>query len=145
LDSTIAPFQLIGAPWIDGRKLAKYLAPRNIPGVRFAPTQFLPTAGAFEGRSCSGIRVLLVDRKSFDAGRLGVELESALYHLYPQVFAIDRTVSLVGSQSVVQAIKAGADPVTIVRSWNPQIESFLSLGDRYLLYPTPGSAGQGTL
>jgi uncharacterized protein YbbC (DUF1343 family)/CubicO group peptidase (beta-lactamase class C family) len=142
---TNIPFQLIGAPWIDGRKLAEYLASRDIPGVRFVPTQFVPTADIFAGRSCSGVRVLLVDRKSFDAGRLGVEIESALYHLYPSTFEIDRTVSLVGSRAVVEAIKAGTDPVTIARSWDPQVASFLSLRDRYLLYPAVGDVGHGAV
>ena len=137
---TDIPFQVVGAPWIEGRTLAGYLAGRDIPGVRFAPTRFVPAASDFAGKSCSGVRVLLVDRKSLDAGRLGVELASALYFLYPEVFEIDRTTSLVGSRSVLRAIKAGEDPVTIVRDWQPAVRSFLALRSRYLLYPDSGPA-----
>jgi uncharacterized protein YbbC (DUF1343 family)/CubicO group peptidase (beta-lactamase class C family) len=132
---TEIPFQVIGAPWIDSRTLAGYLAGRDIPGVRFAPIRFVPVASEYKGRLCSGIRVLLVDRKSFDAGRLGVELESALYRLYPKVFQIDSTASLVGSRSVLQAIKAGEGPVEIAQGWEPAVRAFLALRSRYLLYP----------
>jgi uncharacterized protein YbbC (DUF1343 family)/CubicO group peptidase (beta-lactamase class C family) len=136
---TQTPFQIIGAPWIDGWSLAGYLARRDIPGVRFAPARFVPQASEFKDRACSGVRVLLVDRGALDAGRLGVEIESALYHLYPKVFEIGRTTSLVGSRAVVQAIEAGEDPASIARSWQGQVQSFLSLRSRYLLYPEADS------
>ena len=132
---TPTPFQVIGAPWINARELASYLALRNIPGVRFVPTQFVPVASAFKDISCWGVRLLLVDRKSLDAGRLGVELESALYRLYPKSFDIDSTLSLVGSRAVLQAIKQGDDPVAIEQGWRPQVATFLAVRDRYLLYP----------
>ena len=132
---TGTPFRIIGAPWIDARQLANYLAERSIPGVRFVPARFTPTASPFKGRSCAGVRVLLVDRKSLDAGRLGVELESALYRLYPTAFEIDSTLSMVGSRSVLQAIKVGDDPVDIARGWQPLVASFLAVRSRYLLYP----------
>ena len=80
-------------------------------------------------------RVLLVDRQSLDAGRLGVELESALYRLYPKVFDIDSTLSMVGSRSVLRAIKVGDDPGDIARGWQRQVASFLAMRSRYLLYP----------
>jgi len=84
---------------------------------------------------CSGVRVLLVDRELLDVGRLGVELESALYRLYPQAFQIDSMLSMVGSRSVLEQIKAGSDPIVIVRGWQPRMALFLAMRSRYLLYP----------
>jgi len=132
---TPTPFQVIGAPWINARELAGYLSLREIPGVRFVPTQFVPAASAFKGISCWGVRLLLVDRKSLDAGRLGIELESALYRLYPKSFDIDSTLSLVGSRAVLRAIKQGDDPIGIAQGWQPQVAAFLTVRSRYLLYP----------
>jgi len=34
---TDTPFEVIGAPWLDGPRLATYLNARRIPGVRFIP------------------------------------------------------------------------------------------------------------
>ena len=139
---TATPFQVIGAPWIDARELAGYLVRRDIPGVRFVPTRFIPAASLFKGTPCSGVRVLLVDRKSLDAGRLGVELESALYRLYPHDFEIDSTLSMVGSRTVLQEIKHGDEPVAIARGWQPQLTSFLAMRSRYLIYPDSQSPPQ---
>jgi uncharacterized protein YbbC (DUF1343 family) len=45
---TDTPFEVIGAPWIDGRKLAAYLNERNLSGVRFVPIRFKPNASVFK-------------------------------------------------------------------------------------------------
>lgn len=137
---TGTPFELVGAPWIDARQFARYLDRRGIPGVRFVPARFVPSADRYSGENCPGVRILLVDRGSLEAGRLGVELASALYRLYPERFEIGRTLSLVGSRSVLRAIEAGEDPVAIVRSWQPSLRTFRSLRRRYLLYPDTGTS-----
>jgi uncharacterized protein YbbC (DUF1343 family)/CubicO group peptidase (beta-lactamase class C family) len=129
------PFELLGAPWIDGGLLASELSRRDIPGVRFVPAAFTPTADRYRNQPCQGVRLLLVDRRVFDAGRLAVELEAALYRLYPTRFEIERTLSLLGSESVLQAIKAGKDPIAITRNWQLSLQAFLSLRAHYLLYP----------
>lgn len=134
---TETPFEVVGAPWIDGRTLAGYLDRRGIPGVRFVPAGFIPGADRYAGRLCSGVRILLVDRPALEAGRLGVELASALYRLYPQRFEIEGALSLIGSRSVLRAIEAGEEPVAITRSWRSSLQTFLSIRHRYLLYPEP--------
>lgn len=81
---TDTPFQILGAPWIDGPALARCLAQRNLPGVRCAPVSFTPAASRFQGRLCHGVRILLANRRSLRSGLLGVELISALHRLYPR-------------------------------------------------------------
>ena len=39
---TATPFEIVGAPWIDGRELAHYLNERDLPGIRFVPVNFMP-------------------------------------------------------------------------------------------------------
>ena len=39
---TDTPFEVVGAPWIDGQQLAAYLNSRRIAGVRFVPVRFTP-------------------------------------------------------------------------------------------------------
>ena len=45
---TDTPFEIVGAPWIQGDKLAEYLNQRAIPGVRFVPLRFTPKASVFK-------------------------------------------------------------------------------------------------
>src|SRR5262249_3479122 len=46
---TSAPFEQLGAPWIDGAALAAELTRRNIRGVVFAPARFTPSQDLYRG------------------------------------------------------------------------------------------------
>ncbi len=131
---TDTPFEVLGAPWVDGRKLAEYLNGRRIQGVRFMPTDFTPTAAKFKGQLCHGVQVLLLDREALDSPELGIELASALYQLFPGDFQLDKTLPLAGSRDVTASIKAGEDPRAIAVSWQPALNSFLQMRAKYLLY-----------
>ncbi len=128
------PFELVGAPWIDSAALLSYLDQRKIPGVRFQSADFTPSADTYAGRSCQGVRIFLDDRLALDSPALGIELISALHHLYPLDFKIDATLPMVGSRQALEQIKSGVDPKQIVAGWQPELEKFRILRARYLLY-----------
>lgn len=131
---TEAPFELLGAPWIDGNELAAYLNGRNIQGVRFVPADFVPSENRYKNRLCHGVRIALTERQTLDAPALGVEIASALYRLYPQDFQLDKTLSLIGSRQVLAALRNGEDPGAIAAQWQGRVEEFRALRARYLLY-----------
>jgi hypothetical protein len=76
----------------------------------------------------------VTDRNALDVAALGVELAAALYRLYPGKFLIDKTVGMIGSRQVIQAIKNGDDPRVMERRWQPGLEAFGRLRAKYLLY-----------
>jgi uncharacterized protein YbbC (DUF1343 family)/CubicO group peptidase (beta-lactamase class C family) len=131
---TETPFELLGAPWMQGQELADYLNQRKIPGVRFLPVDFTPTASRYANRRCSGVRIVLTDRQILDAAVLGIEIASALSHLYPQHFEINKTLGLIGARWVLQAITHGQDPQAIAQQWQERLDSFRRLRAKYLLY-----------
>ncbi|NIP60546.1 MAG: DUF1343 domain-containing protein, partial [Gemmatimonadetes bacterium] len=66
---TPRPFQWIGAPWLDGGRLAERLNARDLPGVRFEAARFTPESpgdGKFPGVEVEGIRFVLADRDAYD-------------------------------------------------------------------------------
>jgi uncharacterized protein YbbC (DUF1343 family) len=132
---TDTPFELLGAPWIESRKLAAHLNERKIQGVRFLPVEFTPRSGPFKGQVCHGISLVLLDRQALNSPELGVELVAALYRLFPQDFQIDKTLTLVGARGVLAAIKKGHDPGSIVRRSYEAREPFRRMREKYLLYP----------
>jgi uncharacterized protein YbbC (DUF1343 family)/CubicO group peptidase (beta-lactamase class C family) len=133
---TDTPFEVLGAPWIDSRKLADYLNARRVQGVRFVSYDFTPRENRFAGELCHGVEIDLVDRDALDAPELGVELAAALYKLFPQGFQIDKTLPLVGSRTVLDAIKHGHDPRRIAYDWEQNdLGRFRKLRAKYLLYP----------
>ncbi len=131
---TGTPFELLGAPWVRGRELADYLNLRNIDGVTFLPVEFTPESSLYKGRTCRGTRILLKDRGTLDSGLLGIEIVSALRRLFPRDFKIDGTRTLIGSQQVLEAIKAGEDPRAVALMWKAPLERFLGMREKYLLY-----------
>ena len=131
---TDTPFEILGAPWIDGPALAGHLAGRAIAGVRIEPTIFTPRQWAFAGQPCQGVRFSLTDRDRLDTPVLGLELIAALQRLHPDRFAIDRTIGLLGSRQSLEAIKAGVDPKEIAATWGAGIEAYRLRRERYLMY-----------
>ena len=132
---TDRPFELLGAPWIEAKKLAAYLNERRVQGVRFIPVEFIPHTGPFSGYICHGIGMALIDREALDAPELGVEIAAALHRLFPGEFSLEKTLPLVGSRWVVDAIRAGDDPQSIALRWQAPLQRFRKLRAMYLLYP----------
>lgn len=139
---TETPFEILGAPWIDGKSLARRLNERQITGVRFSPVDFKPVTDIYKKRLCRGVKVSLTDRHLLDSPLLGIEILSALYRLHPKDFAIDDTLGLVGDRSILAAIKEGQDPRSIAHSWQGPLDSFVLLRSRFLLYGPAGPVSQ---
>ncbi len=131
---TDTPFELLGAPWIDGRKLADALNRRDIAGVFFIPANFSPDDSRYAHQPCHGVRLLLTDRRELDSPFLGIELASTLHQLYPEQFHTKEILSMVGSPSWVQAITDGKDPRSIAPQWQEGLREFSALRKRFLLY-----------
>jgi len=130
---TDTPFQLIGAPWIDGVRLAAELNARDSPGVRFYPVTFTPNASRYQGERCGGVSIVLMDRERLPVVRLGLELASALDHLYGPRFELDRVAGLFG-RDVVNQLRNGESPQRIVDRWGPQEAAWRRLRAPHLLY-----------
>jgi uncharacterized protein YbbC (DUF1343 family)/CubicO group peptidase (beta-lactamase class C family) len=131
---TEATFELLGAPWINGRQLAAYLNARNISGARFVPTSFTPSASTYAGQKCEGVNIVLIDRNAFDAPKLGIELASALHKLYPEQFHLERMIELLLNQAAYDAISQGQDSQRIADDWREALEKFQQLRQKYLIY-----------
>lgn len=82
-----APFELVGAPWIDGAALAKTLAARRLPGVRFTSARFTPQSSKHAGQPCGGVRITVTDERRYRAFDTGVAVVCALRQQDPARFA----------------------------------------------------------
>ncbi len=131
---TPTPFELAGAPWIDGARLADYLNRRGISGVAFAPADFSPAAAPYRGRLCHGVRIKLTNRDQLDSPALGVELIGALRRLYPAKFRVGDTLGMIGSRRALEALERGDDPRVVARGWRPPLRAFDGMRAKYLIY-----------
>jgi uncharacterized protein YbbC (DUF1343 family) len=131
---TDTPFEHVGAPWIDGVRLAAALNERGLAGVRFYPVTFTPVSSIFVGERCQGVHVVVTDRNEVKPVRLGVELASALRSLFPDQFEIDAALRLFGSADGLARIREGDDPAAIARSWSVAERRWRAMRAPYLLY-----------
>jgi uncharacterized protein YbbC (DUF1343 family)/CubicO group peptidase (beta-lactamase class C family) len=131
---TDAPFEQIGADWINGRELVAHLASRYIPGVRFYPTRFRPSASHFQGQWVEGVRFLITDREAFSSSRLGLELAAALGRLYPDKIAWEVNRWLIGSRPTIELLAKSEDARAIHQAGQEALADFLKLRQEFLLY-----------
>jgi uncharacterized protein YbbC (DUF1343 family) len=131
---TDTPFEVIGAPWLDGQKLASYLNTRRIPGVRFVPVRFKPNTSIFKNEECNGVNVVITDRSNFRSVRTGIEVAVALHSLYPAEWKVDSYLRLLVNADALEKLKRGASPEELTRSWSESLENFQRIRARALLY-----------
>ena len=132
---TDTPFEQVGAPWIDGRALAAALNARQLPGVRFYPVTFTPSAGSkLGGQACHGVFVIVTDRDRLRPVRVGIEIAAALSKAYGAAFKLEDNAPLIGSTQTIERIRAGEDPAAIAASWRAAEDAWRLMRARYLLY-----------
>jgi uncharacterized protein YbbC (DUF1343 family) len=131
---TDTPFERIGAPWMDGRRLALHLMARKLPGVAFQPLQFTPASSRFAGERCHGIAIVVTNRDSFLPLRTGIEIAHALRVLHRNEWKADRYQKLLGHPMVYQMLIEGFTPKQIERSWSSELPRFEKRREQVLLY-----------
>jgi uncharacterized protein YbbC (DUF1343 family) len=131
---TDTPFEVIGAPWIEPRRLAAELKAARVPGVDFVPLYFTPTASTNRGQKCGGVNLILMDRDKFNSVLAGMALISALYRLYPKDFEIDKVIRLLGNQQALNELKNGRLPADVERAANAGMRDFLTGRQKALIY-----------
>jgi len=134
-----APFEQIGAPWLDTAGVLNTVRAADLPGVMFEGVAFIPTDpgdGKFPGRSLPGIRLRVTDRSTYDPTVTAVHLLTAVWQLHGDDIgwfdaAFDR---LAGGPTLREAVAGGADPRTIVSAWPGSLARFEAQVKPYLLY-----------
>ena len=143
---TANPFELVGAPAVDALALAGRLESAGLPGVRFVPTLFRPHYQKHAGAACGGVRTVVVDRDTFRAYRIGVELIVALrevmgesfewrrapYEFVGDVPAIDL---LSGDDRLREALAGEGELGEWLESWAADEADFRAERREILLYP----------
>lgn len=83
---TTIPFQVVGAPYVDGSALEKRMAEIDTPGIHFRRASFCPTFSKHESLVCHGVQMHILDRDLADPTAAGLLLCEAIRDLYPNQF-----------------------------------------------------------
>jgi uncharacterized protein YbbC (DUF1343 family) len=142
---TTRPFEICGAPWIDGESLARRLAACDLPGVVFRPLTFRPTFQKHAGIDCGGVQMHVTHRDLFRPVRASLALLVEMRRQDPERFAwrtetyefVDDPIAidlLFGSDRERLAIEAGVDWREIAAAWEPEERAFAERRRGALLY-----------
>jgi uncharacterized protein YbbC (DUF1343 family) len=142
---TTRPFELIGAPWLDGDALSGALKAEDLAGVGFRSVAFTPTFQKHAGELCRGVQVHVRDRRRFDAflayllvihharkqdpARFAWREPPYEYELVKPPIDI-----LTGTDGIRRTIESGLSPKRLVRGWTKPLQAFRRRRQRFLLY-----------
>jgi uncharacterized protein YbbC (DUF1343 family) len=135
-----APFEQIGAPWLDTVAVLQVVRRAGLPGVRLRGVEFRPSRpgdGKYADTLLAGIRLEVTDRGTYDPTVTAVHLLAAIRGRHADRFAwipkhIDR---LAGTTALRTAIDQGTDPEAIIRGWEPARRAYLERRRSVLIYP----------
>lgn len=133
---TTRPFELCGAPWLDGNVLARVLNTLDLPGVRFREAWFTPTFSKFAGQRCGGVQLHVRDREAFQPVLTTIALLAEVRRLagHQLEFHGDYFDRVLGHARVREGLLAGVPATALAAEWGPELRAFSALRDEYLLY-----------
>jgi uncharacterized protein YbbC (DUF1343 family) len=142
---TTLPFQTVGAPFLNGRALARALVDARLPGVLVRPHSFRPTFEKHAGQLCHGVVLHVTDPRAFRPVTTYLTLialaraqapEAFEFLTRPYEFETERLAFdlLTGSDAARNAILSSASPndvcelvVPVPSSWQEILRDIESL------------------
>ncbi len=137
------PFKLIGREWIDGEKLAKELNAENIPGCVFKPVSFKPFYTKFRKEVCSGVQLIITNKKTFKPYMTQLYILEKLYTSYQDKGFFDKRVGKdmvdmfeksVGTSKIREYFAKGDSASDIIERYQEDLLEFKAKREKYLLY-----------
>jgi uncharacterized protein YbbC (DUF1343 family) len=143
---TTTPFELLGAPWLDARRVINNLRERGVPGVDFRQHNYIPTFHKYEGQLCQGIYIHPTDRKLYRPVETAMHLFDAiidesppdsLAFLPPPYEYEERLMPfdiLAGDEGMRETLVARRPVTKETERWRPEIAAFRERFEAVSLY-----------
>jgi len=139
---TMRPFEQIGAPWINSHKLAETMNFCRLPGIYFKPITFTPVTlphaapwNKYRDQDVNGLNLIITDRERLRPLQVMVHLLVTLKKHYPAELELRKNLErLIGIPSFRQSINDLRAPEEILAEWEPGIQAFDKVRQKYLLY-----------
>jgi uncharacterized protein YbbC (DUF1343 family) len=135
---TTTPFQIVGAPFLDGVELCRQLEAIGILGAWVRPVSFRPSFEKHAGQLCHGVMLHVTNPQMFRPFATYLALIAAARRLAPEQFAFRESAYefeterkafdlLTGSDKARRAILDGATPEAVVAEVSTVDASFRDL------------------
>jgi uncharacterized protein YbbC (DUF1343 family) len=139
---TDAPFNYVGAPWLDASRLRDSVAKYNLPGVTLTPVQITPTTDPrvdtqYKGETFTTLRLDVTDRATFRPAYTTLVLLTEAKKQNPARFRVmnEGFTQMIGSRWARAAFDRGDDPREIDRRWTQERTAWNAVRERHRIYP----------
>ncbi len=130
---TALPFEIVGAPGLDGYALAETLNAQSWAGVRFRPHVFQPNTSKYVGELCSGVQAHITDTKAYQALPVWLSVLAAIFQQQPFTWN-DHFERLIGTDTVRYLIETNSALDNLFAEWKATCADFDTLRQPYLIY-----------
>ncbi|MEW6455318.1 MAG: DUF1343 domain-containing protein [Acidobacteriota bacterium] len=133
---TTKPFEIFGAPWIDGYELIKKLNELNLSGIKFREAWFKPTFSKYQGELCGGAQIYVTDRNQYKPFESTLYIIKTIMDMYPNNFRFHKDYfdKIMGNPKIGEALEKGIDVKEMIKSYKKDLDNFYKLRESYLLY-----------
>ena len=131
---TDTPFERIGAPWMNGIRLAQILNAHGLAGIRCYPIRFTPTTSKHKAELCHGVAFVVTDRDRFESVRFGLHIAAALRRLHPKDWNTSRYPRLLGNAAIFAKLQASATGAELWKAAQSGVSAFVERRKSALLY-----------
>ena len=125
------PFEMYGAPFIDSNKVVANLKKRNIPGIRFVPFSFKPSARyhKFQGKECHGVFAVITNRDKLNSLTAGLHMMQAFYECHPDEYhALNGFPRQCGDPNAWKELtEEHMTPEQVVATWQLALKKFMKV------------------
>ena len=137
---TTAPFEIIGAPYVDAYRFSQYMNSKKLPGVLFRPVYFTPSTSKHAQQACEGVQIHVTDYNNYQAAVTGLVLLNSFKECYPKEFAFlppfreggRRSVELLFGSSKIMEIEKNISE--ILQTYNIDSQEFQKRKTAYHIY-----------
>jgi uncharacterized protein YbbC (DUF1343 family) len=133
---TETPFEIFGAPWIDGSELAKALKSLKLPGVQFEKVRFKPQFSKYKDQVCEGTQIHVTDRNDFRPFKTSMHIIRAIMDRYASkfIFHTDYFDKIMGNAKVREALEENLPLTGILSGFLSDLDTFCDQRKSHLLY-----------
>jgi uncharacterized protein YbbC (DUF1343 family) len=137
---TTRPFEVAGAPFIDGYKLARLFNEKGLDGVIARPTSYIPTYEKYQNELCSGIQLHVTDKNKINSFKTGLYLLESIAALYPEQFTFLKQdekrchFNLLAGTDELMGVILEQKTAGFLQTCEEELDSFETKIKPYLLY-----------
>ncbi len=131
---TDTPFEVVGAPWINGEDLAEKLNAFQFPGIKFDAIKYTPTASVHKGEEVSGVHMTVTDAKKLDAVEVGIAIMKLFAKDYSSEWNQKNANTLLLNDATLEAINSDKSFDDIPALWKSDLERFNAFRANFLIY-----------